>query len=459
MFCVQIKALEEKYADVQKVPEPHADLSEWWTVYDYGFDTVRKWPKHYKPTYPEDRRRERFKVEKAEFKAKRKAARDVFIANEMAAGASHELAAKLQIKPAVDITGGTPADPVATPPGDAANAPAVTGAKAASADKGEYVVPAVPGAAAAKDSPVAFLFPGQGSQAVGMLKSVSHIPAVKEMCDKAKDILGYDLLDVCVNGPKEKLDATEFAQPALFLAGLAAVEKLRVDSPAVVESCSACAGLSLGEYTALVFAGAMTFEEGLKVVKVRAESMAAAAKVGDHGMLSVVGLKDDVLDRCVADAKRALGDGVVCEVANKLFPTGRVVSGDKSALEEVTKLATAAGAMKCAVLAVSGAFHTQRMESARDALVKALFDVDFKPMTMPVYSNVSGAPFYTHTIVPSLLAEQLVSPVLWEDTVRGLVSAGKTEMYELGPKTQIKSMAKRIDAEVWKKFKNVDVSV
>lgn len=292
-----------------------------------------------------------------------------------------------------------------------------------------------------------------------MLKSVSHIPAVKEMCDKAKDILGYDLLDVCINGPKEKLDATEFAQPALFLAGLAAVEKLRVDSPAVVESCSACAGLSLGEYTALVFAGAMTFEEGLKVVKVRAESMAAAAKVGDHGMLSVVGLKDDVLDRCVADAKRTLGDGVVCEVANKLFPTGRVVSGDKSALEEVTKLATAAGAMKCAVLAVSGAFHTQRMESARDALVKALFDVDFKPMTMPVYSNVSGAPFYTHTIVPSLLAEQLVSPVLWEDTVRGLVSAGKTEMYELGPKTQIKSMAKRIDAEVWKKFKNVDVSV
>ena len=84
VFCVQIKALEEKYADVQKVPEPHADLSEWWTVYDYGFDTVRKWPKHYKPVYPEDRRRERFKVEKAEFKAKRKAARDVFIANEMA---------------------------------------------------------------------------------------------------------------------------------------------------------------------------------------------------------------------------------------------------------------------------------------------------------------------------------------------------------------------------------------
>ena len=154
-----------------------------------------------------------------------------------------------------------------------------------------------------------------------MLRSVADVPAVKEMCDKAKEILGYDLLDVCVNGPKEKLDATEFAQPALFVAGLAAVEKLRIDSPAVVDSCASCAGLSLCEYTALVFAGAMTFEEGLRVVKVRAESMAAAAKVGDHGMLSVVGLKDDALEECVVDAKKACGDGVACEIAIKLFPT------------------------------------------------------------------------------------------------------------------------------------------
>ena len=455
-----IRALEEKYAHVKKTPEPHPDLSDWWTVYDYGFENVRKWPKDYKPKYPEERRRERLWKEKMEFKETRRKAREAAIAAEIASGAAHEMASKLTIKPALDIAS-NPADADASSSSSSVKPPAASSTGGGEPKpSAEYAPPTAPASKDDNDtSPVAFLFPGQGSQAVGMLRSVADVPAVKEMCDKAKEILGYDLLDVCVNGPKEKLDATEFAQPALFVAGLAAVEKLRIDSPAVVDSCASCAGLSLGEYTALVFAGAMTFEEGLRVVKVRAESMAAAAKVGDHGMLSVVGLKDDALEECVVDAKKACGDGVVCEIANKLFPTGRVVSGDKRALDEVTKLATDKGAMKCAMLAVSGAFHTERMESARAALVEALNDVNFQPTRMPVYSNVSGAPFYSHNIIPSLLAEQLVQPVLWEDTVRAMIAAGKTEMYELGPKAQIKSMAKRIDAEVWKKFKNVDVSV
>ena len=143
-------------------------------------------------------------------------------------------------------------------------------------------------AAGAAPAPIAFLFPGQGSQAVGMLKSLADDTSVKKMFDTAKGVLGYDLLDVCVNGPKEKLDDTVYSQPALFVAGLAAVEKLKKDDPSVVAKCAACAGLSLGEYTALVFSGALSFEDGLKVVKVRAESMAAAAKVGDHGMLRCV---------------------------------------------------------------------------------------------------------------------------------------------------------------------------
>ena len=387
------------------------------------------------------------------------------------AGASHELAAKLQIKPAVDITGGTPADPVATPPGDAANAPAVTGAKAPT-DKGEYVVPAVPGAAAAKDSPVAFLFPGQGSQAVGMLKSVSHIPAVKEMCDKAKDILGYDLLDVCVNGPKEKLDDTAFAQPALFVAGLAAAEKLKAESPEIVARCSRVAGLSLGEYTALVFAGAMSFEDGLRVVQCRAEAMKAAAAEGDHGMLSVVGLGDDVLETCVEKARLAAAErraksaptevgpprDVVCAIANYLFPAGRVVSGDADALDEVARLATEAGAMKTAKVAVSGAFHTERMASARDALREALAGATVREPNVATYSNVTGTFFESAAAIPDALAAQLVSPVRWEDTLRALVAEGKDEMYELGPMKQIKAMARRVSAEAAAKFKNVDVA-
>jgi [acyl-carrier-protein] S-malonyltransferase len=202
-----------------------------------------------------------------------------------------------------------------------------------------------------------------------------------------------------------------------------------------------------------------------KVVKVRAESMAAAAKVGNHGMLSVVGLADDALAECCAEAKAKLGgDDCVCVVANYLFPQGRVVSGDKNALEEVTKLATAKagsslytgvsdwfyrpgptggcpqmdgvltaklrekcrpysqGALKCTPVAVSGAFHTSRMSSARDALVEVLKTVTFSKPKTPVYSNVTGKVIDDHTKIPEMLAEQLVSPVLWEDTMKNLIT-------------------------------------
>ena len=155
-----------------------------------------------------------------------------------------------------------------------------------------------------------------------MLKSCQDIPKVKEMCEKAKEILGYDIL-MFVNGPKEKLDDTVYAQPALY-SGLAAVEKLKLDYPSFDESASAVAGLSLGEYCALVFAKSDFFEDGLKVVKVRAESMAAAAKVGNHGMLSVVGLKDEQLEKIVNGVKNEGKEGEVLEIANYLFPQGRV---------------------------------------------------------------------------------------------------------------------------------------
>ena len=430
----RITALEEKYAHVTKKPEPHPDIGEWWTLYDYGPDVVSKWPKDYIPDYPEERRRARHVAEKKQWKAKRAAAREAAVAAERATNQMAQLATGPGAK--TDVNG----KPVVV---------------AAAADDSSAASAAPP----LSDSPVAFLFPGQGSQAVGMLKSVAHLPAVKAMCDEAKQVLGYDLLDVCVNGPKEKLDDTVYSQPALFVAGLAAVEKLRTDDPEVVARCSRTAGLSLGEYTSLVFSGAMSFSDGLKVVKVRAESMAAAAKVGDHGMLSVVGLADDVLKECCAAARAKLGeDDCVCAVANHLFPQGRVVSGDKAALEEVTRLATAKGAMKCAQVAVSGAFHTSRMSSARDALVEVLKTITINPPKIPVYSNVTGQVIEDHEKIPEMLAQQLVSPVLWEDTMKNLITDGKEELYELGPKNQIKSMTKRINSVVWKKFKNVDVS-
>jgi [acyl-carrier-protein] S-malonyltransferase len=305
-----------------------------------------------------------------------------------------------------------------------------------------------------------------------LASAAEQLPSVRLMCDKASEILGYDLLDVCVNGPKEKLDDTAFAQPALFVAGLAAVEKLRAESPETVASCSRVAGLSLGEYTALVFAGAMSFEDGLRVVQCRAEAMKAAAAQGDHGMLSVVGLADDVLETCVADARRAVAakrassrdstegfsKDVVCAVANYLFPTGRVVSGDADALDEVARLATEAGAMKTAKLAVAGAFHTERMAGASEALRTALASVTVSEPRVATYSNVTGTFFESASAIPDALAKQRVSPVRWEDTLRALVAEGKDEMYELGPMKQIKAMARRVSAEVAAKFKNVDVA-
>ena len=446
-----LRFLEEKYANVPKKPKPHADIGDWWALYDYGPEAVYGWPSDHEPDYPERRRNAKDAAEKREWKRKRKAARDAAIAAEIAAR-----------------------DGSAQKPGDALPIGALTVSEEEDAATTPATTPTTPAPAAdAASSAVAFLFPGQGSQKVGMLASAAaELPSVRSMCDKASEILGYDLLDVCVNGPKEKLDDTAFAQPALFVAGLAAVEKLRAESPETVASCSRAAGLSLGEYTALVFAGAMSFEDGLRVVRCRAEAMKAAAAQGDHGMLSVVGLADDVLETCVADARRAIEakraesdstfDGPegppVCAVANYLFPTGRVVSGDADALDEVARLATEAGAMKTAKLAVAGAFHTERMASARDSLREALAGAKITEPKIATYSNVTGAFFKDAASIPDALAAQLVSPVRWEDTLRALVAEGKDEMYELGPMKQIKAMARRVSAEVAAKFKNVDVA-
>lgn len=395
----RLLALEAKYAATPKAPVPHPFIGDWWTVYDYGLEAVRGWDPGHRHPFPEDRKR-------AADEAERKAAK----------------AARRKAK------------------AEAAKA----GPAAAAGPK-----------KAAPTGPTAFLFPGQGSQAVGMLKECKDLPAVKKMLDTAKKVLGYDLLELCLTGPKEALDDTVHSQPALFVGGLAAVERLRAENPAAVDGAAAAAGLSLGEYTALVFAGAMTFEEGLRVVKVRAESMSAAAKAGQpHGMLSVVGLADADVEAVAAEARQKC-PGCVCIVANYLFPQGRVISGHKEALEEAQRLATARGALKAVPVAVSGAFHTELMAPARAELAAALDGVALRDPRVPVYSNVTGEPFRDAAHIRELLPRQLVEPVRWEGTLRALVAAGKTQLYELGPGQQIKAMVKRIDNAVWAKFANV----
>ena len=289
----------------------------------------------------------------------------------------------------------------------------------------------------------AFLFPGQGAQTVGMGAAVaSSLPKAQELFDRAADILGYDLLELCTNGPAEKLNSTVYSQPALFVCSLAALEQLKQTSPDVVESCAATAGLSLGEYTALVFAEALTFDDGLRVVQVRGQAMQDASDAAPSGMVSVLGLERDMLESLV-DAARG---GGVLELANFLCPGNIVVSGSSDACERLTVGANAAGAMKVIQLAVAGAFHTPLMQPAVERLTAALADVEIKPPRIPVVSNVDARPHDDPNEIRTLLQRQVVEPVLWQDSMEWLMKdCGIEQAYEIGPGKVLKGLLKRID--------------
>jgi [acyl-carrier-protein] S-malonyltransferase len=286
----------------------------------------------------------------------------------------------------------------------------------------------------------AFLFPGQGAQSVGMARQLCEtLPAARRLFDEAKTVLGYDLADVCFNGPKERLDSTVVSQPALFVASLAALESLRASEPDAEASCVAAAGLSLGEYTALVFAGAMSFADGLRVVQRRGEAMQAASDATPGGMVSVLLLElPQVEDLC----KQARGAGLI-EVANILCPGNTAVSGTRAACDEVERLAAAAGG-KTVRLAVAGAFHTALMKPADEALAKALATVEIRPPRLPVWSNVDARPHTDPVEIRSLLVRQVLSPVLWEQTLRNLLAAGVERFYEIGPGRVLAGLLKRV---------------
>jgi [acyl-carrier-protein] S-malonyltransferase len=290
----------------------------------------------------------------------------------------------------------------------------------------------------------AFLFPGQGAQTVGMAGDLCKaLPAAQALFDRASAILGYDLLNICVQGPAEKLNATDVSQPAIFVTSLAALEKLKLDDPAAAGQVVATAGLSLGEYTALTFAGALSFDDGVKVVMARGAAMQAAAVATPSGMLSILGLEVPEIESLVAEAREA----DILEVANMLCPGNTVVSGSAAAITRIEQICVTRN-YRTIRLAVAGAFHTSIMKPADVALLAALDQVTIQTPRIPIWSNVDAKPHIDPAEIKSLLTKQVLSPVKWEDSMRGLLEFGIDRFYEIGPGRVLAGLLKRINRKL-----------
>ena len=301
-------------------------------------------------------------------------------------------------------------------------------------------------------SKTALLFAGQGAQAVGMGKDLAEkYPSAKAWFDRANATLGYDLAAICFNGPEAELTKTENAQPGIFLVSWVAFQLLKERVGVQASACSptdtlkrelqlkfdATAGLSLGEFTALAAAGAMSFEDGLRVVRQRGKFMQEACEATRGGMAAVIGLDEALTREVCAEA------GVV--LANLNCPGQLVISGETDKIAKAVELAKAKGAKRAIPLPVAGAYHSPLMASAQPKLQAELAKMRLSSPVVPVVSNVTGQPHGGTAEISARLVEQVTSSVLWEKSMRYLLAQGFTRFIELGPGTALSGFMKRID--------------
>jgi len=285
---------------------------------------------------------------------------------------------------------------------------------------------------------VAYIFPGQGAQYVGMGKELYEAyPEAKEVFDKANELLRFDLKKLCFEGPKEELTLTSNSQIAIFVHSIAA---LKVLEGLARYTPQFALGLSLGEYTALVAAECLTLESGVKLVRKRGQYMQLACEKNPGKMASIIGIETEELEK--------LCKGFGCEIANLNCPGQVVISGSSSSVELTASMAKEKGAKRAVMLEVSGAFHSSLMDTAREKLEKEIESIEFNQPKYPVISNVTAKPTQDAKEIKQNLITQVNTKTLWETSVKYVASQGIKTYLEIGPGSVLKGLLRRIDKKL-----------
>ena len=289
----------------------------------------------------------------------------------------------------------------------------------------------------------AFIFPGQGSQSVGMLNTIAHRPEVKAVIQEASDALGEDVAKLIAEGPAEALSLTTNTQPVMLTAGVAFYRAWLAEGGAVP---AMMAGHSLGEYSALVAAGVIAFKDAVPLVRFRAEAMQTAVPVGTGGMAAILGLDDDIVKQVCDQASQASGQ--IVEAVNFNAPGQVVIAGSSDAVTKACELLKAAGAKRALPLPVSAPFHSSLLQPASEKLQNYLSSVVFNTPTISVVNNVDVEVLNDPVAIKDALVRQAAKPVRWHETINAMANQGITQVIECGPGKVLAGLAKRINGQV-----------